>query len=285
MRKRVLAEFLCGSFQVSERRACKLLEFPRSVYYYRSRADPQTELRLRLKDLAAARVRYGYERLHTLLVREGWQINLKRVYRLYREEGLSLRLKTKKKRISERRVPLSRPSAPDECWSMDFVADRLADGRPFRMLTLVDNFSRVSPAIECDFSLNGQRVVAVLERFKETGLPQTIKVDNGSEFISKVLDAWAHRHDVKLEFSRPGKPTDNAFIESFNGRLRQECLNQNWFTSLAEARQTVEAWRRDYNEYRPHSSLDQKTPSEFVAGWQQTRTDPKAGFLTLEMVQ
>jgi putative transposase len=285
VRKRVLAKFLCSSFQVSERRACRLLKFPRSVYYYRSRADPQTELRLRLKDLAAARVRYGYERLHTLLVREGWQINLKRVYRLYHEEGLSLRLKTKKKRISERRVPLSRPTAPDECWSMDFVADRLADGRPFRMLTLVDNFSRVSPAIECDFSLNGQRVVAVLERFKETGLPQTIKVDNGSEFISKVLDAWAHRHGVKLEFSRPGKPTDNAFIESFNGRLRQECLNQNWFTSLAEARQTVEAWRQDYNEYRPHSSLDQKTPSEFVAGWQQTRTDPKAGFLTLEMVQ
>ena len=285
MRKRAVAGFLCSSFQVSERRACKLLEFPRSVYYYRSRADPQTELRLRLKDLAAARVRYGYERLHTLLVREGWQINLKRVYRLYREEGLSLRLKTKKKRISERRGAVARATAPVECWSMDFMVDRLADGRPFRLLTLVDNFSRVSPAIECDFSMNGPRVVAVLERFKESGLPQTIKVDNGSEFISKVLDAWAHRHGVQLEFSRPGKPTDNAFIESFNGRLRQECLNQNWFTSLAEARQIIEEWRRDYNDYRPHSSLGQQTPSEFVAGWQQTRTDPKAGFLTLEMVQ
>ena len=262
-----------------------MLQLQRSVYYYRHRRDPQTELRLRLKDLAAARVRYGYERLHTLLVREGWQINLKRVYRLYHEEGLSLRLKTKKKRISERRVPLSRPAAPNECWSMDFVHDRLADGRPFRLLTLVDNFSRVSPAIECDFSFNGQRVVAVLERLKESGLPQTIKVDNGSEFISKALDAWAHRHGVKLEFSRPGKPTDNAFIESFNGRLRQECLNQNWFLSLADARETIENWRQDYNEYRPHSSLDQQTPSEFVAGWQQTQTDPKAGFLTHEMVQ
>lgn len=155
-----------------------MLKLQRSVYYYRHRRDPQTELRLRLKDLAAARVRYGYERLHTLLVREGWQINLKRVYRLYHEEGLSLRLKTKKKRISERRVPLSRPAAPNECWSMDFVHDRLADGRSFRLLTLVDNFSRVSPAIECDFSLNGQRVVAVLERLTESGLPQTIKVDN-----------------------------------------------------------------------------------------------------------
>ena len=262
-----------------------MLNLERSVYYYRSRADPQTELRVRLKDLAAARVRYGYERLHVLLVREGWQINVKRVYRLYHEEGLSLRLKTKKKRISERRVPLSRPAAPNKCWSMDFVHDRLADGRPFRLLTLVDNFSRVSPAIECDFSLNGPRVVAVLERLKENGLPQTIKVDNGSEFISKALDTWAHRHGVKLEFSRPGKPTDNAFIESFNGRLRQECLNQNWFLSLADARETIENWRQDYNEYRPHSSLGQQTPSEFVADWQQTRTDQKAEFLTLEMVQ
>jgi putative transposase len=285
VRKRAQAQFLCSNFQVSERRACRVLKLQRSVYYYRHRRDPQTELRLRLKDLAAARVRYGYERLHTLLVREGWQINLKRVYRLYHEEGLSLRLKTKKKRISERRVPLSRPAAPNECWSMDFVHDRLADGRPFRLLTLVDNFSRVSPAIECDFSLNGQRVVAVLERLKASGLPQTIKVDNGSEFISKTLDAWAHRHGVKLEFSRPGKPTDNAFIESFNGRLRQECLNQNWFLSLADARETIENWRQDYNEYRPHSSLGQQTPSEFVAGWQQTRTDQKAGFLNLEMVQ
>ena len=124
-----------------------------------------------------------------------------------------------------------------------------------------------------------------LERLKTSGLPQTIKVDNGSEFISKVLDSWAHRHGVKLEFSRPGKPTDNAFIESFNGRLRQECLNQNWFLSLADARETIENWRQDYNEYRPHSSLGQQTPSEFVADWQQTRTDPKAGFLNLEMVQ
>jgi putative transposase len=125
----------------------------------------------------------------------------------------------------------------------------------------------------------------VLERLKENGLPQTIKVDNGSECISKALDAWAHCHGVKLEFSRPGKPTDNAFIESFNGRLRQECLNQNWFLSLADARETIESCRQDYNEYRAHSSLGQQTPSEFVADWQQTRTDQKAGFLTLEMVQ
>ncbi len=258
----------------------------RSSYYYRKRADPQTELRVRLKDLAGARVRYGYRRLHVLLVREGWQINHKRVYRLYKSEGLSLRLKTKKKRTSEPRVPLPVPIAPNECWSMDFVADRLSDGRAFRMLTLVDNFSRVSPAIEVDFSLTGKRAVEVLERLRLAhGSPRTIKVDNGSEFISKVMDEWAHHNNVKLEFSRPGKPTDNAFIESFNGRLRQECLNQNWFTSLADAKQTVEAWREDYNQLRPHTSLKHQTPSDFVARWQRTRTPSEADSLTLETVQ
>ena len=166
------------------------------------------------------------------------------------------------------------------------MADRLSDGRPFRLLTLVDNFSRVSPAIEVDFLLNGKRVVEVMERLQTTcGLPQTIKVDNGSEFISKAMDEWAHHNGVKLDFNRPGKPTDNAFIESFNGRLRQECLNQNWFTSLADARQLIEAWREDYNEERPHSSLEDRTPSEFVAHWQQTRTALEAEILTHETVQ
>lgn len=154
------------------------------------------------------------------------------------------------------------------------------------MLTLVDNFSRVSPAIEVDFSLTGQRVVEVLDRLKGTcGLPKVIKVDNGSEFISKAMDEWAHRNGVQLDFSRPSKPTDNAFIESFNGRLRQECLNQNWFSSLADAQQIVEAWREDYNQFRPHSSLDHRTPSEFVGRWQQLRAAQKVEILTLETVQ
>ncbi len=269
-----------------KRRACAVLQFARSCYYYRHRADPQVELRVRLKDLAGARVRYGYRRLHVLLMREGWRINHKRVYRLYKLEGLSLRLKTKKKRASSPRVPTPTPGAPNECWSMDFVADRLSSGRAFRLLTLVDNFSRISPAIEADFSLTGQRVVEVLERLKVThGLPKTIKVDNGSEFISKAMDSWAHCNGVKLDFSRPGKPTDNAFIESFNGRLRQECLNQNWFTSLADAQQIIGAWREDYNECRPHSSLDHRTPSEFVVRWQQIRAVQKAEILTHETVQ
>jgi putative transposase len=231
-------------------------------------------------------VRYGYRRPHVLLIREGWQTNHKRVYRLYKQEGLSLRLKTKKKRVSEPRVPLPAPGGPLQCWSMDFVADQLSDGRPFRLLTLMDNFSRVSPAIEVDFSLNGKRVVEVMERLKMTcGLPQTIKVDNGSEFISKVVDEWAHHNKVNLDFSRLGKPTDNAFIESFNGRLRQECLNQNRFTSLADARQIIEAWREDYSQLRPHSSLDHRTPNEFMVRWQQIRAAQKAEILTLETVQ
>ncbi len=281
-----LVTFLCVGFRIPQRRACRLIGMQRSSYYYRSRFDPQTELRVRLKDLAGARVRYGYRRLHILLMREGWQINHKRVYRLYKLEGLSLRLKTKKKRVSAPRVPLPAATSPNECWSMDFVADRLSDGRSIRMLTLVDNFSRISPTIEVDFSLTGKRVVEVLDRLKFTSrLPKVIKVDNGSEFISKAVDEWAHRNKVKLDFSRPGKPTDNAFIESFNGRLRQECLNQNWFTSLADAKQIVEEWRQDYNQQRPHSSLKQKTPSDFVAHWQQTRTAPKAEILTLETVQ
>ncbi len=280
-----MAVFLCTAFRLPQRRACQLIGLQRSSYYYRSRKNPQTELRVRLKDLAASRVRYGYRRLHVMLQREGWQINHKRVYRLYKQEGLSLRLKTKKKRTSAPRVPLPAPNAPNECWSMDFVADRLSNGRPFRMLTLVDNFSRISPAIEVDFSLTGKRVVEVLEQLKSAhGLPKVIKVDNGSEFISKVVDEWAHRHQVKLEFSRPGKPTDNAFIESFNGRLRQECLNQNWFTSLDDAKQIVEDWRQDYNQFRPHSSLKHRTPSEFVGRWQQNLAAQQAGILTLEFV-
>ncbi len=236
--------------------------------------------------MAGARVRYGYRRLHVLLQREGWHVNHKRVYRLYKLEGLSLRLKTKKKRVSAPRVPLPAATSPNECWSMDFVADRLSDGRRFRMLSLVDNFSRVSPAIEVDLSLTGKRVVEVLERLKSSyGLPKVIKVDNGSEFISKAVDEWAHRNNMKLDFSRPGKPTDNAYIESFNGRLRQECLNQNWFTSLDDAKQIIETWRQDYNQLRPHSSLRHQTPSDFVAHWHQIRTAPKAEILTLETVQ
>lgn len=236
---------------------------------------------MRIRDLASVRVRYGYRRLHVLLRREGWLVNHKRVYRLYKQEGLSLRLKSKKKRVSAVRVPLPQPSAALESWSMDFMSDSLVDGRKFRVLTIVDNFSRVSPALEVDFSLTGERVVEVLERLAKTsGLPKSIRVDNGTEFASKTVDEWAYKNGVKLEFSRPGKPTDNGYIESFNGKLRGECLNQNWFESIEEARSKIEQWRIEYNEYRPHSALGQETPTAFVEKWQKNRGAREAGFLT-----
>jgi putative transposase len=214
------------------------------------------------------RVRYGYRRIHTLLLREGWQVNHKRVYRLYRLDGLSLRLKSRKKRVSALRPVLAPPEAPHQQWRRDFVQDSLYDGRRFRALTLVDNMSRESPAIEVDTSLPGRRVVALLERLAQThGLPQVLQVDNGPEFISQALDEWAHRHGVKLKFSRLGTPTDNPFIEAFNGRFREECLNQHWFVSLEDARQSIEAWRIDYNEVRPHPSLGNQTPVAYEAAY------------------
>ena len=267
---RGLAEFLMAAFGVSIRRACRALRFNLSTYFYRHRRSDQAALRMRLRELAATRVRYGYLRLHVLLRREGWMVNHKRVYRLYKLEGLSLRLKTPKKRISRQRVDGPPATKPNECWSMDFVADRLASGHKFRALTIVDNFTRECPAIEVDSSLTRKRVAAVLEDLKQSrGVPQRIKVDNGPEFLSRALDGWAHGHGVKLEFSRPGKPTDNPYIESFNGRLRAECLNQHWFESLMQAREVIESWRKDYNEQRPHTSLGWLSPQAFNVAWQQ----------------
>jgi putative transposase len=241
----------------------------RSSYRYQSIAKDQSALKLRIRDLAAARVRYGYRRLHVLLSREGWHVNHKRVYRLYRLQGLSLRLKTRKKRISGIRVALAPPKAPNERWSMDFMSDSLHDGRRLRILTLVDNMSRESPAIAVDSSFSGSAVVAVLERVTQThGLPKAIQVDNEPEFVSKALDMWAHRNAVKLAFSRPGTPTDNPYIEAFNGRVRQECLDQNWFASLEDARQIIEAWRVEYNTERPHTALNNQAPAAYRAAWE-----------------
>jgi putative transposase len=220
-------------------------------------------------------VRYGYRRLHILLRREGWRVNHKRVYRLYREEGLGIRVKRRKKLASAPRVLPPPAHRPQERWSMDVLSDTLADGRRFRVLTIVDTVSRLSPAIEVGSSLTGERVVAVLERLQRTtGMPKRIATDNGPEFISKALDAWAYRNGVQLEFSRPGKPTDNAFVESFNGRFRDECLNQHWFVSLEEVQQTVEAWRLDYNIERPHRALGQQTPAAWAAAWAPSQKAP-----------
>jgi len=213
-------------------------------------------------------VRYGYRRLHVLLRRDGWRVNHKRVYRLYRLEGLGLRLKQRRKRVSTGRAVAPPATKPNERWAMDFMADQLYDGRRFRLLTLVDTATRECPAIEVGQSLTGQRVVSVLNRLKASrGLPRVISVDNGPEFISKALDAWAHEHRVALEFSRPGTPTDNPYIEAFNGRVRDECLDQHWFTSLDDARTTIEAWRQDYNTERPHGALGNRTPTAYAAQW------------------
>ena len=263
---RLYAQHLQDCYRVSERRACGLLRASRSSYRYVGVADEQATLRMRLRDLAAARVSYGYQRLYLLLRREGWLINHKRVYRLYREEGLCMRARKPRRHVSAQKRE-SRPSATrqDERWSLDFMSDELVDGRRIRVLTLVDHFTRESPALVVDLSLGGHRVVQVLGSLAMQGrLPHTIAVDNGTEFTSKVFDQWAYLNHVQLDFSWPGKPTDNALIEAFNARLRAECLNENWFLSLEDAQQKIEAWRRHYNAERPHSALGNRSPQEFI---------------------
>ncbi len=270
--RRQVVTHLRAAFRVSERRACRAAGFGRSSVQYRSRRPPRTELRVRLRELATLRPRWGYKRLHLLLRREGRVVNRKLVLRLYREEGLAVR-RRRRKRVAVARVPRPAPTRPNERWSMDFVHDRLADGRALRCLTLVDDFTRECPALEVDTSLPGARVVRVLEELAATrGLPETIVVDHGPEFAGRALDAWAYRRGVALQFIRPGKPVDNAYIESFNGRLRDELLDQMWFVSLADARAHAEAWRRDYNDVRPHGGLAGSTPSAFAAAWQLTRS-------------
>lgn len=244
----------------------------RSLYAYQSTARDATPLIMRIKEIATTRVHYGYRRVHVMLRREGWKDNQKRVYRLYRAEGLSLRHKRPKRNKSARlRQPKHLATAINEIWSMDFVADALFDGRRLRALTVVDNYTRESLAIDVGQSLKGEDVVNTLNRIAaHCGLPATIKVDNGSEFISKVMDKWAYERGVELDFSRPGKPTDNAKVESFNGRFRQECLNAHWFLSLEDAKAKIEAWREYYNEARPHSALKWATPSEFARQARET---------------
>lgn len=252
---------------MSERRACGVIQLQRSTCQYRSVADEQAALRIRLRDLAQARVSYGYRRLHILLQREGWKVNHKRVYRLYRLEGLEMRPKKPRRHVTACRR-MERPEATEvnDRWSMDFMSDQLYDGRRIRLLTLVDNFNRESLAIEVAVHIGSDRVVEVLRRLsKSRDLPKKIQVDNGPEFISKRLDQWAYFNGVELDFIRPGKPTDNGIIEAFNGRLRQECLNENWFLSLGDAREKVEVWRQEYNNERPHGALGNVSPLVYAA--------------------
>lgn len=253
-------------FGVSERRALRVTEWPRSTHRRGSRAADQTPLRMELRDLAASRPRYGYRRLTILLRRRGWPVNHKRVYRLYRQEGLQVRIKHRKKLASGIRVKPPYASRVNERWTMDFVADALSNGRRIRVLTVLDSFTRECLAMKVSSSLPAQRVTDALEEvIAARGKPQTIQVDNGSEFTSNHFDAWAYLRGIRLDFIRPGKPVENAFIESFNGRLRDECLNSQWFESLDDARRAIHDWQEDYNERRPHSALGDRSPSEFAA--------------------
>jgi len=251
---------------VSERRACAVLGAPRASHRYRSLADRREELSGRLRDLAGARPSYGYRRLGLLLGREGWQANHKLVYRLYQEEGLGLRRRRPRRRVSAaRRVKLAVAQQTNKTWSMDFMSDQLYSGRWMRILTLVDNYSRECLALRVGVSLKGDDVVEVLNGvIRQRGAPRCIRVDNGTEFTSVAMDRWAYWNAVTLDFSRPGKPQDNALIEAFNSRFRQECLNEHWFLSLADAQEKSDAWRNHYNAERPHSALGNLAPDDFV---------------------
>jgi putative transposase len=234
---------------------------------------------MRMKEIAMIRVRYGFWRVFTLLRREGFSDNHKRVHRLYKLEGLNLRSKRpRRSRAGAHRTEKPKVEQINQCWSMDFVSDQLFDGKRFRILTLVDNYSRKCHATEVGQSLKGMDVVRIMNQIRhECGrLPQRIQVDNGSEFISKDFDRWAYENGVTLDYSRPGKPTDNPFIESFNGSFRDECLNTNWFLSLEDARDKIESFRRDYNEFRPHSSLLGKTPDQIES---EMQIDPEISTL------
>ena len=267
-RKRDAVAVLQSSYRISTRRACKLVGHHRSCEYYRSTGTRDAAaLRTRMKELAAARPRWGYRRLHTLLRREGWKDSVDRVYRLYRLEGLGLRRKPRKKRRAVPRVPPRPAAAPRERWAIDFIHDTLADGRPFRVFSVVDVFSRSSEVLEVGIGFTGERVAELLEKAANGRNPHVITADNGTEFTSKALDAWAFEGGVKLDFTTPGRPTENGFVESFQGRLRDECLNVEVFESLDDARRKIAAWRADYNARRPHSALGNLSPREYLRKW------------------
>jgi putative transposase len=252
---------------LSRRRACRLVGISRSLAEREpKRVGGQDRLRQRLRALAGERRRFGYRRLHELLRREGWKANHKLIERLYREEKLAIRRRGRQKRGGGNMAGHWCPIAANQRWSLDFTEDCLAVGRQFRTANLKDDCTRECPAILVDFSLPGSRVVGMLEDVAgERGYPDMLVVDNGPEFRGRELDRWAYQNGVKLFFIDPGRPMQNASIESFNGRFREECLDQSWFTSLAEARRVIETWRLDYNQHRPHTSLRMATPAAFAA--------------------
>jgi putative transposase len=267
--RRLVVSWARRAYQVSERRACLSIGVSRSSIRYRSVRPDQAPLRRRLRELASVRVRAGYRTLHTFLRREGWPVNHKRVYRLYSEEGLPLK-RQRRRRHRSAVVRIERPAvtARNQQWAMDFMHDTLAGGAKIRVLTAIDLFSRECVALMAAETFSGAQVSALLVRagIERGGLPSRIRVDNGTEFTSKALDHWAYWNHVQLDFSRPGKPVDNAFVEAFNASVRRECLSQHWFLGLEEAQATLDAWKEDYNNHRPHSSLGQLSPARYRAG-------------------
>lgn len=250
----------------SLRRACRVTGLSTATWRYQRRPNAiNTTVLARLQAHAAARPRFGYRRLHILLDREGVAVNHKRVYRVYRAAGLQVRRRRRKRLTRADRLPLPAATQRLDRWSIDFMHDTLADGRTFRVLNIVDDCTRECLAIEVDRSLPGARVVRVLERLAAAiGVPKRIVLDNGPEFAGRALDAWAYQRGVALCFIRPGKPIENAYVESFNGKFRDECLNEHWFLNMVDAQAVIEAWRLDYNTVRPHSALDGRTPYQFA---------------------
>jgi putative transposase len=262
-------------YGVSMRHACGLIEMRRSSYYYEAHAPDDEALRSALEKVAAKRRRWGYRRLMVVLRREGWKDNHKRIFRVYQEAGLQVPKRRKRKTSKWRGDVPEPPQQPHERWSMDFMQDTTMFGRRFRTLNIVDDFTRKCLRIEVDTSLGGERVTRVLDQLIELhGKPDVLLTDNGPEFTGKALDQWAYEHQVRLQFIEPGKPMQNGYIESFNGKFRDECLNEHWFASVDEAGEIIEEWRLDYNECRPHSSLENMTPEEFA---QLAAPDPLGG--------
>ena len=279
-REAVLA--MQGEAELSQRRACGLMEIDGGTCRYRRRRQEDGGLRRRLRELAEERRRFGYRRLHVMLVREGFQINHKRVWRLYVEEKLGLRRKRGRKRSGVRQ-PLAEPVAANQVWSVDFMTDALSWGRRFRTLNIVDDYTRECLAIEVDTSLGGGRVVRVLEELKQRrGLPLKIRSDNGPEFVSRVVEQWAYQNGVDWHFIEPGRPMENGYVESFNGKFRDECLNQHWFVDPPDARSKIGDWKQDYNQARPHSALGYRTPEEFARNAAATGCAKDAGCARLD---
>jgi putative transposase len=272
--RRAVVTALRAAHHLRLRQACIYLGVHRALVRYAARRRPVPGLVARLREVAVAKPRWGSPRLTWRLRREGWTVNHKRIERLVRLEGLRVGARRRRKRIADRRGPRPTPSGPDQRWSMDFVSDALDDGRPFRVWTVVDDATRECPVLIVDRSLPARRVIDGLEMaLLLRARPEAIVCDNGPEFTSQALDQWASDRGIALAFIPPGRPVENAFIESFNGKLRDECLNQHHFRSLAEARTLIEAWRVEYNTDRPHQNLGQRTPAEYAASFAPTEDD------------